>query len=204
MRQQDAQGGGTGAAARAANKSIDDALRVPRAQGLTTDRQIPLLRGLMAHRPSCHLTLRSWLSVHQAAARLTTHTHNQAWFSDTAGVLLQHAKGRTGSRACARVRTNLRVRLGAVHTPVNMGRRNRVPFGERLTPRAQRRDGGRASGTRSTRSSNAGWCKISWGSGGAGKAPPGGATDFSQLYNGNLKKAVAYVADVEELLAAAA
>ena len=42
----------------------------------------------------------------------------QAWF--TAGKLLEHVEGRTGGRACAQVRNNLRARLRAVRTSVNL------------------------------------------------------------------------------------
>jgi hypothetical protein len=128
----------------------------------------------------------------------------QAWFSDTAGVLLQHAQGRTGNRACARVRTNLRVRLGAVRTPVNMGRRNRVPFGERCCQACTVRGEGTHTGDALHAFFQCGAVQEQLGERWGWEGPPGGATNFSQLYKGNPKKAVAYVADVEELLAAAA
>ena len=118
-------------------------------------------------------------------------------------MLLQHAKGRTGSRACARVRTNLRVRLGAVRTPVNLGRHSRVPFEERCCPSCTARGKGTPVGDVLHAFFECGAVQEQLGERWGWEGPPGGVRTFSHLYNGDLKK-VAYVADVEELLAAEA
>ena len=125
-----------------------------------------------------------------------------AWFSGTAGKLLEYAKGRTGSRACAQLRTNLRVRLGAVRTPVNLGRRSHTPFQERCCPACAGRGEGAHVGDALHVFFQCGEVQEQLGERWGWEGPPGGATDFGQLYSGDLKRAVAYVADVEELLAA--
>ena len=66
---------------------------------------------------------------HSAKISRVTATY-QAWFSDTAGKLLEHARGRTGgrrlplgrARRCGPTSACTHMRLGAVRTSVNLGR----------------------------------------------------------------------------------
>ena len=70
-------------------------------------------------------------TLHRTAA-----TYN-AWFRPTAGAVLGYALRRTGSKACAAVRANLRLRLGAVDSAVTRGRYagSAVPFENRVCQR---------------------------------------------------------------------
>jgi hypothetical protein len=128
----------------------------------------------------------------------------RAWFSSTAGSVLGYAAGRTGSRACAQVRTNLRVRLGAVSTPVNLGRRRRTPFQDRCCPACAADGEGMCVGDVQHAFFECGDVQRRMAERWGWEGPPGGAANFGQLYAGDVKRAAAYVADVEELLAEAA
>lgn len=68
-----------------------------------------------------------------ATPHRATATYN-AWFRPSAGAVLGYALQRTSSKACAVVRANLRLRLGAVHTAVTKGRYagSAVPFESRV------------------------------------------------------------------------
>jgi hypothetical protein len=125
----------------------------------------------------------------------------RAWFHSTAGSVLGYAAGRTGSKACAQVRTNLRVRLGAVSTPVNLGRRRRTPFQDRCCPACAADGEGMCVGDVQHSFFECGDVQRRMAERWGWEGPPGGATNFGQLYAGDVKRAAAYVADVEELLA---
>jgi hypothetical protein len=132
---------------------------------------------------------------HRAAATYAT------WFQPTAGKVLAHAAKHTSRHACARARTNLRLRLGAVSTAVSRGARRRTPFPERRCPLCPSREG-QAPGDlqhalfecEHMQQMLRARCPH-WASG-----PPGGATDLSVLYAGNIKRAMCYAEDAAEIL----
>ena len=72
-----------------------------------------------------------------ATKHRATAAYNR-WFRPTAGSVLAYAMGRTRSKDCAAVRANFRLRLGAVETAENRGRRNGVvPFANRVCSACQ-------------------------------------------------------------------
>jgi hypothetical protein len=123
-----------------------------------------------------------------------------AWFQPTVGRVMEYARGRTSGRACWRVQANLRLRLGAQPTPVTLGARFGVPLGQRTCPACAGRGEGEHLGdvlhtcfqcehVQEQLTARWGW-----------QGPPGGATDFTQLYSGSLGRAMAYGADIVELM----
>ena len=113
-----------------------------------------------------------------------------AWFQPTAGRVLEHAAGRTSSRECDVVRANLRLRLGAVKTAVTQGQRSGSAFGQRICQKC-RHEGREHIGDVQHLCLECLCVRRE-----LGRGPPGDATCFVQLYNGNLRRAMEYVADV--------
>ena len=69
------------------------------------------------------------------------HASYNAWFRSTAGAVMKYAQQHISASRCRRVSACLRYRLGAVGLAVNVGRRARVPFGDRVCAVCQERGG---------------------------------------------------------------
>ena len=134
------------------------------------------------------------VTAHRAAA-----TYN-AWFRPTVGRVLAHAVGRTGTSACRRVQANLRLRLGALPTAVILGGRGRTPFHERSCPACAGRGEGQHVGDVLHACFQCSHMQEVFGDRWGWAGPPGGAADFHQLYRGDMRKAIAFGADIVDLV----
>ena len=126
-----------------------------------------------------------------------TATYN-AWFRPTAGKVLEYAQGRTSGSACRRVQANLRLRLGALPTPVTQG--FSMPLGQRTCVACRVREEGDRLGdvlhTCFERSHVQDQMGDRWG----WEIPPHGVSDLNQLYSGSLRRAMAYGTGLVELV----
>lgn len=134
-----------------------------------------------------------------ATGSRATATYN-AWFRPTAGTVLKYAQGRTSGSACRRVQANLRLRLGALPTPVTQGARFSVPLGQRTCVACTVRGEGDKLGDVLHTCFECSHVQDQMGDRWGWEGPPDGASDFNQLYSGSLRRAMAYGADIVELV----
>ena len=128
-------------------------------------------------------------------------TYN-AWFMPSAGSVLRHAKYRTSSKDCARVRSCLRLRLGAMRIAANRGRHNALtPFPERICVLCRELGLGQhvedvqhvcfECSSLKGQLAGLGWSNA-----------PGNAENFQQLFTRvNMRAAARYVDDIANLVA---
>ena len=171
-------------------------------QPLPIEAVLELVRNSYERQQGSTTDPRDPATQHRAVA---THA---SWFRPTAGCLLRYAARHASKKACNRVRANLRLRLGAVRTAVSMGARRRTAFEDRVCPDCEAAGGERSRGDirpalfecphmqQHLSMLNEQWARA--------EGPPGGATDFTTLYNGNIKAAMRYVEDAAAALEQAA
>ena len=138
---------------------------------------------------------------HPDTEHRTTATYNR-WFRPTAGMLLSYAATHTSSKACAAVRGNLRLRLGAVETAVNKGRHINTAFSDRVCRDCERRAGQRCVDDAQHVCLE---CPYILGQLGHKGYDNSGARDFNELYAPqHASKGIRFVGKVVDLIAEAA
>ena len=115
----------------------------------------------------------------------STLTHLAAHLAPTPEKVLEYVQGRTNGSACRRVQAKLRLRLGALPTPVTKGARfaraRQAQSGERGTDWEMCFTSFECSHAQDQMGDRWGW-----------EGPPDGSSDFNQLYSGILRRAMAY------------